>query len=291
VGLHAWDISAEVTTPDQRTELEDDGTDIFFGVGVEIALIEQFGLRIEAEHYDKGGQGIAYKDVDANNIGLAFRPDEGVDLEGANDGGFDVYWIVAGEWIEYTFNVDEAGYYDFIPYVATVPGFGHFKLLIDNEDVSGVRNVTHTGGWQFWKPIPIENVYMEAGTHIMRYEFDSATDKTGWLMSLNYTLVRKSVSTNLSEDDALPQQFNLEQNYPNPFNPSTQISFQLKQAQQIRLEVFNMLGQSVSVLLDKRQEAGNHTVTFDATNLNSGVYFYKMTTKDFSQTRKMLLLR
>ncbi|MEX0451056.1 outer membrane beta-barrel protein [Spiribacter sp. 218] len=52
VGLHAWDVSAEVTTPDQRTELEDDGTDIFFGVGVEIALIEQVGLRIEAEHYE-----------------------------------------------------------------------------------------------------------------------------------------------------------------------------------------------------------------------------------------------
>lgn len=247
--------------------------------------------RIEAEHYDKGGQGIAYKDVDANNIGLAFRPDEGVDLEGANDGGFDVYWIVAGEWIEYTFNVDEAGNYDFIPYVATVPGFGNFKLLIDNENISGVREVRNTGGWQFWKPIPIENVYLEAGTHIMRYEFDSATDKTGWLMSLNYTLVRKSVSTDVASDELLPQQITLEQNYPNPFNPSTQISFELQQTQHIRLEVFNMLGQSVEVLLDQRQTAGRHSITFDASNFNSGVYFYRITSSNFSQTRKMLLLR
>ena len=52
LGLHAWDVTGDVTTPDQRTEVEDDGTDVFFGAGVEIALIEQFRLRIEGEHYE-----------------------------------------------------------------------------------------------------------------------------------------------------------------------------------------------------------------------------------------------
>ena len=146
---------------------------------------------IEAEHYDLGGEGIAYRDTEPANIGLAFRPNEGVDLEGANDGGFDVYWIVHNEWIEYTFRNEEPGLFRFSPYVTTVPGFGYFHLLIDNVDVSGRKNVFGTGGWQNWTPIPIDDVYLDAGTHIMRFEFGSDSDQQGWLFSLNKIVVQK----------------------------------------------------------------------------------------------------
>ena len=69
--------------------------------------------------------------------------------------------------------------------MSTVPGFGNFTLSIDNVDVSGRRDVLSTGGWQFWTPIRIEGVPLSAGVHIMRFDFDSDTDKTGWLFSLN----------------------------------------------------------------------------------------------------------
>ena len=63
-----------------------------------------------------------------------------------------MYWITAGEWIEWTFEVSLGGTFTFTPAVATVPGFGSFRLLVDNVDVSGVRPVPNTGGWQSWPP-------------------------------------------------------------------------------------------------------------------------------------------
>lgn len=95
---------------------------------------------------------------------------------------------------------------------------------------------------------------------------------------------------------ALPDEFTLNQNYPNPFNPSTQISFNLPTAQQVKLEVFNVLGQRVATLFDGKAEAGEHVVTWEAKNsagqtVSSGVYFYRLEASGFSQTRKMMLLR
>jgi hypothetical protein len=95
---------------------------------------------------------------------------------------------------------------------------------------------------------------------------------------------------------ALPDEFTLNQNYPNPFNPTTQISFSLPTARQIRLDVFNVLGQRVATLFDGNADAGEHTVTWEAKNstgqsVSSGVYFYRLEAAGFSQTRKMMLLR
>ena len=85
--------------------------------------------------------------------------------------------------------------------------------------------------------------------------------------------------------------YRLGQNYPNPFNPTTEISYTLPQASFVRVEVFNNVGQKVADLVAQEQPAGNYTVTFDASGLSSGVYFYKLTTPSFSQTKKMLLVK
>jgi hypothetical protein len=85
--------------------------------------------------------------------------------------------------------------------------------------------------------------------------------------------------------------YELSQNYPNPFNPTTQINYTLPQASFVRVEVFNNVGQKVADLVAQEQPAGYHTVTFDASGLSSGVYFYKLTTPSFSQTKKMLLVK
>ena len=246
--------------------------------------------RIEAEHYDVGGEGVAYHDVDANNIGLAFRPDEAVDLEGANGGGFDVYWIVAGEWIEYTIKVQEEGRYNFLPYVATVPGFGDFTLLIDGEDVSGRKAVRSTGGFQFWRAVPVNNVFLTSGEHIMRFEFDSLSDQTGWLFSLNYIDVER-LSDVGTQEDGLPADFDLSPSFPNPFAASSTIEYTLPAPTKVRLEVFNTLGQQVRTLVDRHQQAGHYAVIFDASGLPSGVYVYRMTAPDFHQTRSVLLVK
>jgi Secretion system C-terminal sorting domain len=85
--------------------------------------------------------------------------------------------------------------------------------------------------------------------------------------------------------------FRLAQNYPNPFNPSTTISFNLKSAGKVALDVYNTLGQKVATVINKNMEAGQHQVKFDASNLASGVYLYKLTSGNLTQTRKMMLMK
>ncbi|HEX7071642.1 MAG TPA: T9SS type A sorting domain-containing protein [Rhodothermales bacterium] len=89
----------------------------------------------------------------------------------------------------------------------------------------------------------------------------------------------------------LPERFALEQNYPNPFNPSTTIKFSLPEASEVTLEVFNLMGQKVATLVHGRMQPGFHQVDFDARNLASGTYFYRIQATDFVSTRKMMLVK
>lgn len=247
---------------------------------------------IEAENYDIGGEGIAYHDADANNAGLVYRPDEGVDLS-ADGGQIHIYWIVSGEWVEYTFDVDEAGNYIFKPYVATVPGFGNFTLYVDNVDVSGKKRVKGTGSFINFKPIETEPVTLEAGTHIMRFEFDTDfnSEKNNWLFSMNKIVVQKSDAVSNEQEPETPADFVLSQNYPNPFNPSTQINFSVPKAGKVSLKVFNMLGQTVQILVDEFRSSGQYSVSFDATQLSSGVYVYQLEFEGKVLSNKMILMK
>jgi hypothetical protein len=90
----------------------------------------------------------------------------------------------------------------------------------------------------------------------------------------------------------LPARFALEQNYPNPFNPSTQIAYALPQSAKVSLRVYNLLGQEVARLVDGVQPAGQHVAPWNAGNLGSGMYFYRLTVDDHPvATRKMVLVK
>ena len=93
------------------------------------------------------------------------------------------------------------------------------------------------------------------------------------------------------ENESEPNQYQLMQNYPNPFNPSTVISYQLAKGSKVTLKVFDLVGREVASLVDGRVSAGTHHVRFNAAGLSSGVYLYKLETPDFTQTRKMLLIK
>lgn len=249
--------------------------------------------RVEAERYDEGGEGVAYHDREEENIGGAFRPDEGVDIEPSSGENFNVYWITAGEWIEYTIDVEESGSYTITPYVSTVPGFGNFRLYINNEDVSGQRNVLNTGGWQSWEPVTIEDVELEEGTQLMRIEFDSDSDPDGWLMSLDYFDFELNTGVSTEGPDERPAENSLEPNYPNPFNPTTTIRFSLETSSEVTLEVFDVSGRKVATLAERQTfSAGTHNAEFDAGSLSSGLYIYRLRTSEgFTQTRKMMLIK
>ena len=89
----------------------------------------------------------------------------------------------------------------------------------------------------------------------------------------------------------VPEQFSLAQNYPNPFNPSTVIKYGLPVSSEVKLEVFDMLGQRVSLLVNQKEEAGYHEAVFDNTSLSSGVYLYSIQAGQFRASKKFLLLR
>lgn len=246
---------------------------------------------IQAENFDNGGEGVAYHDKEAQNIGQAFRTSDGVDLENADGGGYDVYWMTDGEWIEYTFQVANDGNFDITPFVSTVPGFGKFRLLIDNVDVSGKKSVVNTGGWQIWKGIPITNVSIKSGTHILRIEISSDSDKTGWLFSLNYFEIKLSGSVSVAENELLPKEFLLEPNFPNPFNPTTVIRYQLPNSGFVELKVFDILGREINTLVSKEQTTGKYQIEFNAASLPSGIYFARLKSNHETLFRKLTLVK
>jgi hypothetical protein len=90
---------------------------------------------------------------------------------------------------------------------------------------------------------------------------------------------------------APPAKFALEQNYPNPFNPTTAIRYQLPAASDVKLEVYDVLGKKVATLFEGRQEAGIYNFALNASNLSSGVYFYRLQAGSFVQTKKMMLVK
>jgi flagellar hook assembly protein FlgD len=89
----------------------------------------------------------------------------------------------------------------------------------------------------------------------------------------------------------IPLNYTLFQNYPNPFNPITKIRFGITKRGKVTLTVSNILGQCVSTLLDQEKEQGQYEISFNGANLPSGVYYYKIITHDFIDSKKMLLLK
>ncbi len=97
--------------------------------------------------------------------------------------------------------------------------------------------------------------------------------------------------TGIEKEKKLPDKFVLYQNYPNPFNPNTIISWQLLTVSNVRLEIYNILGEKIKILTDGYYSPGKYNTTFNAEELPSGIYFYRLITEDFIQTKKMMLVR
>jgi len=130
--------------------------------------------------------------------------------------------------------------------------------------------------------------------HAWRLTFNSSTGDfvQDFTHNTNFTDIQWPNPSAVNENELTGlNDYNLFQNYPNPFNPSTKISFNLPAREFVTLKVFNVLGSEVAILINDNMEAGLHEVTFNASGLKSGVYFYVISTKNFTSTLKMILLK
>jgi hypothetical protein len=127
------------------------------------------------------------------------------------------------------------------------------------------------------------------------YSFTDSKLNTG---KYNYRLKQIDFNGNIKYHNltgdvsiGIPNRFSLSQNYPNPFNPKTKIDYEIPVNGKVTIKIYNQLGQEVANLVDENKEAGYYTTEFDGTNLASGVYFYRMETKEFTDVKKLMLIK
>ncbi len=106
-----------------------------------------------------------------------------------------------------------------------------------------------------------------------------------------YSTIDLVTSVEQIEDELLPTEFRLDQNYPNPFNPSTTIRFALPKTSNVTIKIYDVLGRQVATLVDEKYQPGVYKIIFEAGELASGLYIYRIQTEGFTQSRKLMLLK
>ncbi|MDP1678107.1 MAG: T9SS type A sorting domain-containing protein [Bacteroidota bacterium] len=131
-----------------------------------------------------------------------------------------------------------------------------------------------------WRPV---NIYFN-----LRDNAGNIFGYTGCNISLIYKLIVTEMSKN---EEVIAKEYSVSQNYPNPFNPTTTINYIFPKAGNVMLKVYDVLGREVATLVDEYKGIGSYSVEFDASKLSSGMYFYKLTSDNFSKVKKMMLVK
>ncbi|MEE9429480.1 MAG: YCF48-related protein [Melioribacteraceae bacterium] len=187
-----------------------------------------------------------------------------------------------------SFIIDSAGWgndFEFIPNDPSKVWFTDFKDMYYSND---------TGSTWTKQIMPKEKI---EGRDIVFTD-----NNNGWLLSNRGYVYRTSNNGGMITDvkkietNNLPTEFNLSQNYPNPFNPTTTIKYTLpldekRKTLDVKLIIYDLLGKEVATLVNEKKLAGNYQVNFDASNLTSGIYFYSLTSGNFKETKKLILLK
>jgi beta-glucanase (GH16 family) len=240
---------------------------------------------IEMEDFNIGGEGTAYHDQSAQNAWdwyttKHYRRNERVDIVKKTGVGkeYFVFWIESGEWLNYTVNVIDDGYFDITAIVASDNNNGTFHFMMDGSDISGEINAPNTGGWNNWETVSKSNVYLSSGNHILKFMVDEG----------GFDIDKIAISTAAGILEA----YQLFSNSPNPFNSTTEISYSLLNPGFVTLKIYDMLGREIQTLVSEFQEANIYSIDFNARELSSGIYSYRLKVGNaFEETRKMILIR
>jgi photosystem II stability/assembly factor-like uncharacterized protein len=211
-------------------------------------------------------------DFKNNLVGVACRDDS--TFWSTSDGG--VTWQQIGSKAQTRF-----GYVQFVNGTNTVmaAGVGQASIAAIDLDASNItvyRDATKSTSFN-WVNFPtLTRGYMSNGIQKTFYSVKSSTPSTG---------------VDQHGSAQIPHVSSLSQNYPNPFNPSTAISYQIASFGMVSLRVYDLLGREIATLVNEAKTSGSYTATFNATNIPSGVYFYRLQSGSFAQTKRLVLIK
>ncbi|MEO8210767.1 MAG: M14 family zinc carboxypeptidase, partial [bacterium] len=181
--------------------------------------------------------------------------------------------------------------------------YKHTIDTLDNAyvDVSGDNGVTWQSAKYYnktvstWTKEVLDISNLVNGSASMKIRFSMISNGTVTADGIYIDNIKlagyNSIATSISGNTEAPVNFSLSQNYPNPFNPKTVINYSIPTSQNTTLKVFDLLGKEVMTLVNERQDAGSYSVSLDGSNLSSGMYYYKIESGNFVDTKKMLLIK
>ena len=221
--------------------------------------------------------------ITTNMYGISFRADSTIrntitqnSITGNDDTGFDFYDTGTSELSRPTItSVSVLSVHGTAVPNATV------EIFSDPEDEGQIYEGTTTAD--------VSGNFTWIGTVSGPNVTATATDETG--NTSGFSSAYPFTSSEIVEENQIPQQFSLGQNYPNPFNPATTITFSIPHDSKVRLSVFDVLGKEISTMINDNLQAGKHRVVFEADDLPNGVYIYQLNADDFVEKRKMLLIK
>jgi hypothetical protein len=296
-GLASFTINSDSTK-----SLVIEGKAEFVGGGFEAANSFSFG--VFQSDSAKSVKDSAWTGTDRASSGYLFVPGSGSNVLpkwGTSAASGSVGGVVSGKWSDFTnaanyslstvsqqpsSAVGKVGKYTFkMSVYTTTSNKNDVRFVIYNADksyffggkvVDGHHSITKFNGIGF-------ALRPNTGT--------TALKVTDVQVTRGNPLPFKDVTDVTEENSGLPKQYELSQNYPNPFNPTTTIKFALPNSGNVSLIVYDILGRNVATLVNSDLKAGYHTVSFNASNLSTGVYFYRIEAGNFVSVKKLMLLK
>lgn len=214
--------------------------------------------RIEAENFDVGNMDVTYHDASLANEGKCYRSGS-VDIEPCFDkgNGYSIGWTSSGEWLEYTVNISEEGYYDFDFRAATANSGRTVSIQLDGETIISNKTITNSGGWQVWKTSTVKGILLPQGEHVIRTMMNSGG------FNLNYILVRPGTQSSIDG-----QEVNNMHIFPNP--AKTELFVKAGENKSAKVEIYNSAGQLMQTL---EYNADSDTyANIDVSGLSPDVY-------------------
>ena len=251
---------------------------------------------VPAVHYDIGPIGNAYQDEDYWNVGdgsynqgWLYRND-GVDIEYSGDPlghEFSVGWISTGEWLHYTVQSTDPGWYSIECRVASATGGGQFRLELNGTDLTSVISVSNTGGWKEWESLFVDGIYIPEGTHSLRLQAITGGFNIG---TMSFT------STASVDGNYLPVDIRVGHAYPNPFNNSVQIPINMTRPGSVLVNIYGTSGKLVNVISTGEISTGERLISWDGSNNNgeiisSGIYFLHIIHDKETIHRKITIIK